>query len=300
VDGRPRANSADALGVYDARPPSDAQDSDVFARLLLANLPQIDRVVAFIGRRHGLDAAERDELGSVVRLKLIEGDYEILRKFEGRSRFETYLTTVVQRIFLDERVKRWGKWRPSTEAMRLGPLAVRFETLLWRDGIGREEACRALESSGPATREELDVLFAKLPPRIPRREVGEGVMAGLADAGADAEVALRGREARDAAHKAQDALTAAFGDLSGEDRLILKMRFEDSFAIADIAVALRLEARPLYRRIDVILMGLRRRLESAGLDASVIANLVATRDADIQFSFTAREIPAPSPSKKEM
>lgn len=287
---------ADAFGLRDA--PSEARYSADFERLLLANLSLVDRVVAFIARRHGLEAAECDELGSLVRLKLVEKDYAILRKFEGRSRFETFLTTVVQRIFLDERIRRWGKWRPSAEAKRLGVLAVRLESLLSRDGFGREEAFRSLETAGVAPREELEALFAKLPPRTRRREVGESALAGLADADADAERDVRGRETRDAAGKAQAALSKAFQELPGEDRLIMKMRFEDSFAIAGIAAALHLEARPLYRRIESILFTLRRRLESAGLSAETVESLVGAPDAEIRVSFV--ENPDAGPSKKEM
>jgi len=54
----------------------------------------VDGVVRTIARRHRLPADEADELGSSVRLKLVENDYEVLRKFEGRSQLRTYLITV--------------------------------------------------------------------------------------------------------------------------------------------------------------------------------------------------------------
>jgi RNA polymerase sigma factor (sigma-70 family) len=298
VDRWSRTQPADVSGVRDAGASSEQRDTAWFERLLLANLSLVDRVVAFIARRNGLDAATRDDVAAIVRLKLIDNDYQILKKFEGRSSFETYLATVVQRIVLDERIRQWGKWRPSAEAKRLGPLAMRLELLLSRDGLGREEAFRSLETSEGTSRAELEAAFVRLPPRTPRREVGEAAMESLADSGANADQRLREREARGVARRAQVVLNAALGDLPSEDRLIMKMRFEDSFTVADIAVALKLEARPLYRRIEATLHELRRCLEDAGLDAGAVVSLIGVPEADIRIAFL--EKPGSGPSKKEM
>ena len=73
------------------------------AKLFLDHLAVIDQVAQFIGRRHHLDADAIEELQSTIRLKIIENDYEVLRKFEGRSSLRTYLTAIVQRHFLDSR-----------------------------------------------------------------------------------------------------------------------------------------------------------------------------------------------------
>src|SRR6202008_4136539 len=109
------------------------------------------RVGRTIARRHQLSADEADELGSSVRLKLVENDYEVLRKFEGRSQLRTYLTTVVKRHFLDDRNARWGKWRPSAQARRLGPVAVLLDQFLTRDRLPFEEAVQAIEARHGAT-----------------------------------------------------------------------------------------------------------------------------------------------------
>jgi hypothetical protein len=64
------------------------------------------------GRRLTVDICE--EFSSWVRLRLLEGDSAILRKFAGRSSPRTFLMTVIKRLYLDWRNKEWGKWRPST------------------------------------------------------------------------------------------------------------------------------------------------------------------------------------------
>src|SRR5204863_42105 len=106
------------------------QDENLF----LANLPVIDAAVAYVSRRHRLTASEADDFSSAVRLHFIERKYEPLRRFEGRSSLRTYLTVVVSHLFLDYRNRQWGKWRPSAEATRVGPVAILFERLVVRDG----------------------------------------------------------------------------------------------------------------------------------------------------------------------
>lgn len=67
-------------------------------QLLTANLAVIDRAVAFAARRHRLEAVG---FAAVVRRKLTENDYAILRAYDRRSRLSTYLSVVVQRMALE-------------------------------------------------------------------------------------------------------------------------------------------------------------------------------------------------------
>ena len=97
--------------------------------LFESELELIERVISFVSARHHLPGVEADDFGSHVKLKLIEDDYGILRKFEGRSSLRTFLTTVITRLFLDYRIAAWGKWRPSAEAKRAGEVAILLERL---------------------------------------------------------------------------------------------------------------------------------------------------------------------------
>src|SRR5688572_2526377 len=108
-------------------------DSDS-ERLLLDNLPLLERILAATCRRYRLSREEAEDFSSVVRLKLIADDYQVLRAYAGRSSLASYLGAVVQRAWLDHCNHLWGKWRPSAEARRLGPLGIRLDTLLHRDG----------------------------------------------------------------------------------------------------------------------------------------------------------------------
>lgn len=272
---------------------SDNVDDQPFVRdaaraqgeaLLLRQLPTVERIVAALARRHHLRPAEADEFAATVRLRLVEHDYEILRKFQGRSTIQTYLTIVVQRLFLDFRTARWGRWRPSAEARRFGPAGELYERLTVRDGLSFEEACETMRVTyGLAvTPESLDAIAAKLPSRPRRQIVGEDLLESVPDARvADpAEALLRG-DREQAGARARQALERVLGDLEPQDRLVIRLRFEDGMKMADIARLLRVPAKPLYGRVERLLAGIRERLEAMGiLPAEVADSLCAPAIAD--------------------
>jgi RNA polymerase sigma factor for flagellar operon FliA len=230
---------------------------EYYRDLLAANLETVDRVVASVARRHRLTADERDELGSLVRFKLVDRDYAVLRQFAGRSRFETYLTTVIARIALDARTARWGKWRASSEARRRGPVAVLLERLVIRDGMTLDEADEIIRTNYgvTASRGELESVYAALPRRCRRRMLDETVLrtvpapqtndAGAGGSGEDHDTLMA-------------SLCHAVATLTPGDRRLVQLRFTDGWTVARIAASVDQPARVVYRRFDRILRHLRR------------------------------------------
>src|SRR6185295_9281912 len=177
---------------------------------------------------------------------LIQGDYEVLRRFQQRSSFQTYLTVVVQRLFLNYRNRLWGRWRPSAEACRLGPIAVQLERLIVRDGWSFEEAQEQLRTNHRVqhTCEGLAQLWAQLSPAgAARRFVPEAAAADVAsDApGPDANVLRAERNFIE--NRVRLALDRARRSLTAEERLLLKMRIDDGFMISEIAATLHLKQK---------------------------------------------------------
>jgi hypothetical protein len=130
--------------------------------------------VAFACRRYRFDPDDADEFRAVVNLKLLENECAILRAYEARSGFATYMSVVVQRLALDFRIHAWGKWHTTAGAKRLGPLAVELEKLLHRDGRTLDEALVILRGRyEDVTGESLAALADQLPlgrrtcPRLP-------------------------------------------------------------------------------------------------------------------------------------
>jgi RNA polymerase sigma factor (sigma-70 family) len=246
----------------------------------LAHLPLLDRVVAFVAHRYGLAEADREEFGSHVRLKCIEDDYRIFREFGERSTLRTYLTSVVQHLFLDYRNAQWGKWRPSTDAVRLGPVAIRLDVLMHRDRLSFDEACGQItsESRGAVSRDELDRLAEVLPARVPRRMVGEEAMDALAVDGAAVEAPIKVTETAATRRKAHISLTKALAGLPDDDRFLLRLRFERNLTIARIADETRQPQKPLYRRFERLYARLRLVLEADGVEAGQIGEMLDEPD----------------------
>jgi RNA polymerase sigma factor for flagellar operon FliA len=225
-------------------------------------------VVAFTCRRHHVGEADAEELASVVKVKLIEDDYAVFRKFAGQSRLSTYLTTVVQRLFFDWLRAKKGRPRASAEARRLGTVAIQLERLLYWDGFSFDEACRLLrENQGvELSWRELEEMAGRLPPRAIERQHEGGERADeLPGAMERPDEAALEREREGQAERVVAVLEEALDGLGPEDRVILRMRFEDDFTVADIARGLHLEQKPLYRRIEGLKVQLRRELEARGL-----------------------------------
>src|SRR5688572_21522092 len=207
-------------------------------QLFLAQLPLIERIAAWVCARRGLRGADAEDFASTVKLRFIENDYEVLGRFEGRSSLPTYVTAVVQRLYLDFQAARFGKWRPSAEARRLGPVALRLETLLYRDGLTFEEAQGVLRTDHGVseTRETLFDLTLKLPRRVSRKHASTAEREAP-DRGAGPSAAEQAE--RDiVAERTFGALRKALACLAARDRIVLRMHVEGGLSVADVARAL--------------------------------------------------------------
>jgi RNA polymerase sigma factor for flagellar operon FliA len=96
----------------------------------------------------------------------------------------------------------------------------------------------------------------------------------------DADAPLAQQQASATAGAAAQALAKALESLPAQDRIIIKMRFDDGFSVAEIAKAMTLEQKPLYRRIEKLLIDLRRALEASGVSAAQIREAIADRGFD--------------------
>lgn len=242
----------------------------------LQYLPLVDRAIAFVARRKCLSAEEAEDFASHVRLKLFEDDFAILRKCRHRPIRPSYLTVVISRLLLDYRIAQWGKWRPSAEARRRGPVAELLERLVSRDGFTFEEAFEILATNYRVSldRVELERIAALLPIRSKRRFDSEDVLAATASTEPSPEEALADRERGEKAERVSRALNRVVARLEPEDGLILMLHFRDGHSVTEIASLLRLPQKPLYRRLERILARLRAALAGEGFDRSAISELL--------------------------
>jgi RNA polymerase sigma factor (sigma-70 family) len=257
--------------------------------LFLAHLDVVERAIAFVCSRNHLSAADADDFSSYVTLRIVEDNYMVFSSFQGRASLRTYLTVVVQRMLLDYRVRAWGRWRPSAEAKRRGPLAIRLEELLVRDGCLLDEAYETLKTNHglTVTREELEQLAARLPSRAPRRFESDDALASVAADDRAADELVTEGDRQETAARVSRALQAVMAELEQQDRVILLLRFEDGRTVADIAATLRLEQKALYRRVEKLLGMLRRGLEAEGIDAEAVRDILESPAITLDWARTA-------------
>jgi len=263
--------------------PIDAEE------VFLTNLCLIDRAIGYVCLRNRVVRDEEEEFGSYVKFKLIESNYAIIRKFEGRSAFATYMTTVIQRMFFQYRVQMWGKWRPSAQARRLGDKGITLERLLTRDGYTYSEAVAVLTTAGPPvfTVEEIEALYVRLPIRQARPVLVAAME--LKNGGPSVEPVLFSSERAVTARHTAATIDAAIATMEAEDQVILRLRFWNARTIPEIGRALRLDQKKLYKRINKLLAQLKLTLEGAGVNAEAACELLDHSDHEVAFAFPGSE-----------
>lgn len=208
--------------------------------------------------RKGIFGADADDFVSWSRLRLIDNDYAVLRKFRGDCAVESFLAAVVANLFRDYQNHRYGKWRASAAAKRAGDETVALEAAVYRDGMGLTSAVSLLRSKGfrKLTVTRAAEMLRDLPRRERRTFVGDGALVAVAsDERADQRVI--DAEKADRMNRATRALEDALGELEDEDRAIVELRFREGLSIANVARALGIDQKPLYRRVPRILAQLR-------------------------------------------
>jgi RNA polymerase sigma factor (sigma-70 family) len=242
----------------------------------------IERVILFVCRRHRMPAPDAEDFASVVRLHLLADDAAVLRSFRGGSSIRTYLTAVITHQFQDWRNRQWGKWRPSAEARRIGPLAILLETRLARDGFSMDEAVESLRTNHgvTASRSELETIAARFPTRTGRSLVAEELLDEKASETGRPDDHLHKQNASSQARRACAVLETTVRTFSSSDQLLLSLRFNSDMRIVDIARLLGLEQRPLYRRLESLLEKLRVALEGAGIGSAEVVDVLEYRGFD--------------------
>jgi RNA polymerase sigma factor (sigma-70 family) len=262
---------------------------------MTSNLALIERAIAFACRRHGLDRDHCEEVSSTVKLRLVENDYAILRAYEQRSSFRTYISMVVQRMVLDYQNHVWGKWHASAEAKRMGEAAVELEQLLHRDGRTLEEAAVILETKHGATRESLRELAARLPERAPRRRqvAIEDAPPLVAPPGESVERRVVARERRERAQTVSAIVAAFIAGLPQHEQLVVQLYF-GGMKMSEIARALQRDQKELYRLKDRRMAELSEQLLRAGLSPRDVLDLIGSDEVELDFGLGK---PAARPSK---
>jgi RNA polymerase sigma factor (sigma-70 family) len=233
------------------------------------DLALLDAVIRAVARARRLGGPDLQDFAQIVHLKLLERRYDVFSRFRGDSSLRTYLTVVITRILLDWRNARYGKWRPSAAAARLGPAGVGLERLVSRDGHTVGEAVEIMRQATGLGRERLYDIAERLPQRLSRREVpSELEPEALSEPFKDPVAA---REGLERARQVRRALRRAYLTLPPDDQRLLALRYQRSMTVRDIGRDLEIDPKTLYRRFERLTSKLRRDL-GMGTDGDLSAS----------------------------
>lgn len=227
-------------------------------------LALLTAVIREVARFHRLSPVDAQDFSQHVQLRFLERNYDAFARFSGRSSLRTFLTVVVTRILLDWRNALYGKWRPSTAAVRLGPDAVLLDRLVSRDGYTHQEAIATVQRRTRAPETALREMAGRLPTRMRPRFVEERTLAWAA--GVPFQDPIEVQEERESARRMRRALRQAVRQLDPDERQLLALRYKLSLPVSDMAILLNVDARILYRRLEKTIRTLRRMMPRATCD----------------------------------
>jgi DNA-directed RNA polymerase specialized sigma24 family protein len=237
--------------------PDRRQRVVTFDELIDEQWAHIEEVVRALGRRHYLSADQLDQFRGVVHRSLQLNDFELLKSFDGRSTWETYLTTVISRELILFQGTIWQQWRPSRLAQQLGPAAVLLEKLVHSDGLRIRDAIQVMHSVH-GVRERRYVLL-----QIARRLRLKDAPAELASNRADH---VDGRYA--------EALREALKRLTPDERLMVQLRVRDQQPLSRIALMMAVDVARLTHLLERAKMCIADALVEQGMPRELVGTLL--------------------------
>ena len=244
-------------------------------RLFTDNLEKIEKLVRFSGKRHHFSHVEQQDFASYVNVELLKDDCATLRKFQNRSSWWTFLSAVIEKLALDFLIQKWGRWRPSAMAEKLGPVAVILDRLVHRDGHSLDEAIAIVRAHHAAQLSENDVraMWHQIPSRPRVSEVGEEAAAAVSST-ESSDVRVDDEERRREIVRLERVLRGAFEALTPQDRVMIALRYDHGLSVAEIAKVMHTSVPTVHRRLDRSLKELRATLSRGGFDPREISSLI--------------------------
>jgi len=274
------------------------KDGDTYYQALIQeNLPyiekqcfravklQFDKAVSF---KHPQITLENEtlELSNLILDKLRENNYKILKNFKGKSKLSTYLTVIIANQIVDTIRKKRGRSREKERAKPFGPLGTQIIQRILIEGCTIDQLYQELKSQNNLTYsiEKFEKIVEKIKgnpskstfsvssennPFLQKghqdQESGELIVVDPKNNPEENTIQKQKRE------KISEVLDFIIGELNGEERLILRMRFptqgeETPKDINSIAQLLAISQKAAYKRISRILKKCRQILIQRGFD----------------------------------
>lgn len=219
---------------------------------------------------------DADELFVHVVDHLKEDDYRRLREFKGRSSIPTYLTTIIGRLVVDIVRQRTGRNRAKERAELHGELGRHVYSLMIKNNHTAVETAEILFTnfSIQSSVDDLRSLHSDLLGRDTRHQSCSDTETTWGENGEFVVIQRNNPEMELMGHtqnvRRRDVLAGLIEGLSGEERLLMRLRFplDDNIIpldIEQIAVMTGLTTQKADRKLRRILQSCREELLGKGL-----------------------------------
>ncbi|MBN1196921.1 MAG: hypothetical protein JXA62_05905 [Candidatus Aminicenantes bacterium] len=236
----------------------------------------IQRMAAGRGTRSDIDQENESlELFNLVIDRIRENDYAVIRRFNHRAHFTTYLSALIARQAV-ERIRRLkGRDRSRERAEGLGRLGIRLFEKIVSQGIKVPDALREmmLENLPGITEQRLSQMADHI---LGLHRMQPAVIISMSEmpdrpepSGTTPESTALERERRE---RIAGAVSLLRRRLSGTEWLLLRLRFPPDPQMparkaSEIASLLGISRKAVYRRLDRLLPCCRSILEKAGIES---------------------------------
>lgn len=214
-------------------------------------LDEYTPLIRHVVRRHEHDPAEADDTFNYVCEALSDGGFRRLRSFrpDGPARFRTWLIAVVANLCRDWRRRRRGRVRLVQAVAQLPALDQQVYRLMFVQGYSRADCLVALAPRFPGLTDSVVAqvsarLFGLLTPQQrwqlssrPHAPIRNGSRSGKIedDPMTWVEAGEPGPEEVTAALQEQQRLRQALSGLTPQQRLLLRLRYEQGLTLSEVA-----------------------------------------------------------------
>lgn len=222
------------------------------------------------------------ELSNRVLDTLQRNDYRVLKEFKGNSRLTTYLTAIISRHAVDLIRKKLGRDREKERAKEWGDVGLLVYQRVIKNGYPLGDVFNELRTNGTfsGSMEELETMVHKIKgknPHTPHSSNGNSVVKNgktineneyvIPDTKGDPQEILMEKQRKEKIHQVLQSIIAP---LSGEERLLLRMRFpaheeEKPKSVEQVSHALGITQKAVYKRITRLMKKCRDKLQQEGV-----------------------------------
>lgn len=219
------------------------------------------------------------ELNNTVLDKLREKNFRVLRKFKGNARVTTYITAIISNQAVDLIRRKKGRARKKERAKKIGDLGLKIYEMVLVEGMDTSTAYGELKNKFgfKGTLEDMETSVKKIKGKgkpageqpfkagIRNLETGEVIVADPRKNPEELTIEAQREE------KLKEIINEVVSQLSGEERLILRMRFpvsEDEAPkdIDRISGLLGISKKAVYHRVSRVLKKCREMIVNHGVN----------------------------------